>query len=641
MKNTFSARIFLACGLFFVCNLASFGSEPTPADVVGPDGVIYPNWKNVGVEGGIPNVAVRARLADFGGVPNDGKDDSEALAKAMETVGRDGGGALLLDEGRYLLTRPVVCFWDGVVVRGEGPERTKIVFDYLPDDGVDFFLPAADSTIQNNAWIEIHAKPDGLNRLAIEVDGDEVASREKSKHWGGTYSLSTTSSRLLRGREAGTATLRAVAKYDDGSTVTAERSVEFPPQSERRNAPSSVARYVGAITFAGENPFGPRYRLSQDAQRGDMKLRLGETGDLKAGDIVVLEAPKTDRWDALVQNACRWGSYRRNEYRISAIDGKTVSIEEPLRIPFPTIDGSYVQRFRPIEKCGVEGLSIEQKQKLWTSGVIFSSAWNCWARDVHVLKAGRWPVYLSPAKHGEIRDCVFEDAWYHGGGGTAYVGFERAYDCLLDTVRTNKMRHAPCVQWSASGNVIRNSVFIQSDGQWHAGWTNENLFENCVIDAKRGTGSYGHGFWASPPEDQAHGPNGPRNVVWGCDVKAPRTGVWMGGMNHDWLILYNRIVCDEGPAIFMKTNSDGHRIANNVFVLNKRESAAFTIQSNDCDGVEIRDNTVYGDSVRMWSGKGTPSVKENNKQQPLQDIDSVPMPAKPVPSIFEWQRNRR
>ena len=92
------------------------------------------------MEGGIPNVPVRARLADFGGFPNNGKDDSEALAKAMETVGQDGSGALLLDEGRYLLKRPVVCFQDGVVVRGQGPERTKIVFDCLPDNGVDFFF---------------------------------------------------------------------------------------------------------------------------------------------------------------------------------------------------------------------------------------------------------------------------------------------------------------------------------------------------------------------------------------------------------------------------------------------------------------------------------------------------------------------
>jgi hypothetical protein len=85
------------------------------------------------------------------------------------------------------------------------------------------------------------------------------------------------------------------------------------------------------------------------------------------------------------------------------------------------------------------------------------------------------------------------------------------------------------------------------DGQWHSGWTNENLFENCVIESSSNNGAYGYGLWASPPEDEAHGPNGPRNVVYNCDISSPKAGLWMGGMNENWLILYNRFRVDSGP----------------------------------------------------------------------------------------------
>ncbi|MBN2131443.1 MAG: hypothetical protein JW741_18220 [Sedimentisphaerales bacterium] len=83
-------------------------------------------------------------------------------------------------------------------------------------------------------------------------------------------------------------------------------------------------------------------------------------------------------------------------------------------------------------------------------------------------------------------------------------------------------------------------------------WTNENLIEQCVVESVRGHDGYGYGMWASPPEDTAHGPNGPRNVVYHCDISSQRAGLWMGGMNENWLILHNRFVVDRGPGVFAK-----------------------------------------------------------------------------------------
>ena len=38
----------------------------TAADVVGPDGVVYPDWRYAGIPGGIPSVPVVAKIEDFG-----------------------------------------------------------------------------------------------------------------------------------------------------------------------------------------------------------------------------------------------------------------------------------------------------------------------------------------------------------------------------------------------------------------------------------------------------------------------------------------------------------------------------------------------------------------------------------------------
>jgi hypothetical protein len=68
----------------------------TDADVIGPDGIVYPNWTKCGVQGGIPEVEAVVSIEDFGAKANDQIDDSEALAKACLAAGRMGGGAVQL-----------------------------------------------------------------------------------------------------------------------------------------------------------------------------------------------------------------------------------------------------------------------------------------------------------------------------------------------------------------------------------------------------------------------------------------------------------------------------------------------------------------------------------------------------------------
>jgi hypothetical protein len=207
----------------------------------------------------------------------------------------------------------------------------------------------------------------------------------------------------------------------------------------------------------------------------------------------------------------------------------------------------------------------------------------------------------------------------------------------MEDTETFKLRHAPLYQWAASGNVIRNSVFHESDGQWHAGWTNENLFENCVITSWRGHGSYGFGMWASPPEDTAHGPNGPRNVVWNCDVTSERDGLWMGGMNENWLILHNRFIVESGEGVYAKDASFDHIIRGNVFVVQDESSPMVRLRTPDCIGVEIIDNALYGGG-EFVEGMGTPEVLRGNEAHSLPEGDAIPdRPTPPVESIYQWQ----
>ncbi len=613
-------------------------SEPgrlTAADVVGPDGIVYPNWTRTGVQGGIPRIESTATIEAFGGRAGDARDDSDALKRACQSVGTKGGGAVLLGEGTYHLDWPVTIRHDGVVIRGRGPDRTKIIFRYaLPAGGITFYRLEPGTRIGRNSQVTLHCRPTKLATMTIEVDDRIVHEWKRGPHAGNTFATSISGRAIVGRVPDGRHVLRGTARYQDGTTLRTETPVLV---DSKFNDNRSLSDWRAAILFAGKGYAGPSIKLARDGRRGDRTLVLERAAGLAPGDRIHVEAPATERWKTLVRDACKWGRYREYELQVETVEGEKVTVSQPLRIDFPTVDGSFVRKIEPIQRCGVEDLSLEQTEDLWISSVLFSHAWNCWARGVTVKKCGRFPVYGTSAKWCEIRDCTFDDAWFKGGGGTAYAGWDDCWDCLMENVETFQFRHGPLFQWAASGNVIRKSLFHDSDAQWHSGWTHENLIEQCVVESAAGHGAYGFGMWASPPEDTAHGPNGPRNVVYNCDIRSPKTGLWMGGMNENWLILYNRFRVQKGNGVFAKTASFDHIIRGNVFVLTDPKASMIHLATPDCIGVEVLDNQFYGGNGQLVTGKSPPGVLENNQVLPLSD---GPRPQPIVPSIYEWQRNR-
>ncbi len=612
-------------------------SRLTPADVIGPDGVVYPNWKKVGLQKSLmpkkPGITVA--IEKFGAKINDDKDDSEALLKACNYVGLKGGGTVMLKAGTYHLDRPVFIQHSNIKIKGQGSKSTLFISRYnTGKNGVEFFNLKSNQTIGPDTMIWVSANPENLNRISVNLDGKyRFKDWKPSRHSGNTFQTHRILRDLKTKIPKGQHTLFAEAGYKDGKTNKYSLKINYDPSFRDK---SQTPGAHGVIYFLGGGFTGEQYLMAETAKRGSSEVILKKTPKLKAGDHVRVYAPATKRWKKLTENACNWGNYRVYQVNVKAVKGKKVILDQPLRLEFPAIDDSYVQKIETVNNCSVEGFSFEQQTNYWMTSVLFKYAVNCSAKDIVVKKCGRHAIYTNYGKFCEIRDCVFDDAWFKGGGGTAYVGWERSYDCLMENVTTMKMRHAPLFQWSASGNVIRKSLFIDSDAQWHSGWTNENLFEQCVVKSVKGNGGYGFGMWASPPEDGAHGPNGPRNVIYNCDVTSPKTGLWIGGMNENWLIMYNRFkIAKDQPGIFVKTHSFDHIIKGNTIIIKGKKSPMVYLKTPDCSGVEIIDNKLYGGDGKFFKGMGKPAVVSGNKAYKYNPNAARPKPQ--VPSIYEWQ----
>jgi len=604
----------------------------TAADVVGPDGVVYPNWKQVGVQGGIPDVPVVATLEDYGAKAE--TDISDALQRACREVGDGGGGAILIGKGTFYLDRPVTIRQNGVVIRGCGREKTRLVFRYhsgKAGSDVWFYWPPENGRVGPDTQVAVHAWHRKLKRMTLLVGEHQVASETKSGR--GQFAMTVPGEKLLKAAGSGPATLRAKAEYANGRTVTAERKVFLHTKPQEIKAGPSVE---GVLYFAGKGLDQQRHFLAEDGKRSDTTLVFKDTGNLGVGQKIDLHAPMTDRFCNIIRDRSPRGWNRVGYYEIVAIEGNSLKINQPLRIDYPVVDGTYARRMNPIERCGVEDLTIEHLNRLPIDSVRFNWGWNCWARNVKVVNTGRNGIYATHSKWIEVRDCELDGAW-NNDGGQAYAGFTRSADCLFENCVVRNYRHGPVVQFGAMGCVFRNSTFIGSDLQWHAGWSTENLFENCVVNSYPEHGSYGFGAYATGSNDMTHGPNGPRNVVYNCDFTSEREGVMLNGVNENWLFLHNRFVVKKGAGFRANCGSFDAIIRHNIFVLRDDSSPMLSLDTPDCVGYELIDNILYGGNGKIYQGAPALAVDAGNKALPAAKQGVPPRPEADPPSIYAWQ----
>lgn len=78
-------------------------------------------------EAPLPNPPVKANVRDFGAKGDGVADDTEAFVRALAAV---SNGAVLVPAGRYKITDILYIRKPNVVLRGEGTDKTTLVFPY-------------------------------------------------------------------------------------------------------------------------------------------------------------------------------------------------------------------------------------------------------------------------------------------------------------------------------------------------------------------------------------------------------------------------------------------------------------------------------------------------------------------------------
>lgn len=156
-------------------------SRLTASDVVGPDGIVYPNFTGVGVTGGIPDVnngTVRATYTVFNvknyGATGDGSTNDDTAVASAAAAARANASAvnksiLYFPSGTYILRVPILFSKSNVVVDGDGPTSTvlKIATDTAQSGSLITFKTGLIYTGYLNATSSI---PRGATTATFNLD---------------------------------------------------------------------------------------------------------------------------------------------------------------------------------------------------------------------------------------------------------------------------------------------------------------------------------------------------------------------------------------------------------------------------------------------------------------------------------------
>lgn len=609
--------------------------DPMAVDLPLPDGRLVPNFLFAGVPGGIPDVPVTVRLADFGGAP--GADVSAALESAAAAAAAQGGGAVLIGPGEFFLDRPVHISHSRVVLRGSGMNATTLTFRWEPArDSVDFIGTRDGDTIPSLRTLIVAAWNDSrdnnrvrcIKRLSLEINGQVAAeSVDSESNEGPWFALAPDNRNTAKLIKEGSNTLRAAVEYLDGRK--AEKVVTV---TVHEGSASEHCARDAAIFFAPATSQGTFFdHVTKEVKRGDLRVELKSVGDLKPGDAIMLKGKNVEA-DTTVWP---W-------HLVAAVEGNTVVLASPVRLD---IQLENVRRMPTITGSGVEDLTLRQTSGHWTSLLYFNNDVACWVQRVRLLDAGRFP-FTGGRKNFEMRDCEVDGAQFHFGigGGTGYIGFGGCFDGLITHTKTRRLRHAPSLQEGSMGCVIRACEFQDSDAHFHSTPVWDNLIENNIINSIGGDksyGSYGGGFIVCARPRTSYGGSGNifyrnhltvNNLRWNAPIL-----MWEGGKGKDILIAGNRFerLSGDGALIQFGEVPTGATITDNVFI---NRGTPGPLVSGDASGAKMSDNTFAPSDGQSPFAAGTAPTKWSGNRF-LASPEEVPtdVPAISPASIFEYQ----
>lgn len=379
-----------------------------------------PDFSHAGYKGGepIPDLPVSANVRDFGALGDGEADDTAAIRKAIASV---QSGAVLLPAGRYKITDRLVINKPGVVLRGEGPDKTTL------------FMPKSLLEIERGAAFE------GL------------APFKNAFSFGGAFVE-------IEGTSPAPPLTKVTAEAERGDrTLTVESADGIQPGMR-------VHLWMAANPELGRHLHADKLDISRNIFGRGKKYHVDWVATVEdvEGTTITLDRPlRTDvrlRWNP---------ELRAFSPKItgSGVEGIAFEFAGREKREHLMEEGFNAVEFQMVADCWARNLRIIDADL----GVLVSDSRFCTVENIEIV---------ADKRPGIVEEDVTGITGHHGLWASGF-----AQDNLFQNfVFKTKYHHDLTVENFANGNVFRNGRGLMINLDHHCLSPYENLFTNIQTD---------------------------------------------------------------------------------------------------------------------------------------------------------------
>ncbi|QTD57632.1 glycosyl hydrolase family 28-related protein [Parasphingorhabdus cellanae] len=392
----------------------------------------------------IPEIETVIDVADHGAIPDDGKDDSEALQSALASAHKSTGPVRVqLAAGQYILSEILWIEKSGIVLAGMGNGK----------GGTRLYMPRPLGQIDDGGALkEVREYLVELDKRERQPDANiDVIFSEYS--WSGGFIWT----RVPGGRHA-----TYLERYD--RPIAKITDISMGKQGTKALTVADTSGFVvgDVLQIHWHNRAGPNGPL--------VKSLYGET-ELKIGNR---HWSMPDR--PLVRQATR----------IEAIDGDRVTIADPLLHDIEAEMPAYFAKWEHLTNVGLQDFAMVFPENPYFghhveagfNGIYFTGVHNGWIKNIRVTNADSG-ILTDDLANVTIANIVTDGN--HKAHYSVHVG--NVHNVLIDSLTVfNPTQHTLSFNTQATKSVYKDAVvWTRPSLDQHAGANHQNLYDNVTV----------------------------------------------------------------------------------------------------------------------------------------------------------------
>lgn len=467
-----------------------------------------PDFSYAGYNHGIGDIPVMSGkiidVTQYGAIPDDAIDDSEAVLKALSVAHTTTGPVIVkFPKGKIILSEILKIQRSNIVLRGTGSGT----------EGTNLYFPRP---------LQMIDQTDSLDELREYLVKYDKRQKEKDKNINELFSEYSWSGGFIWVQKEGTRAAAYLEDYDPKITVLS--------QAVKGKAGTHTIATHGATNLKIGDVVELQW-LNRQGETGPLLQELYGDTDLKIG---------SHHWTFEERPLVR------QKTKILAIDGNKVSISDPLLHNISTNVTAQFAKWDHLEQVGIEDLRITFPDTPYFG---------------HHLERGYTGIYLTSVFDGWIRDVTFENSdsgvlTYNSANVTisniettgdrkahysVHVG--NVHNVLVENLTVNNAPvHSISLNTQSTRSVFKDVVVNHGAVlDQHAGANHQNLFDNITlnIDAKRDEGGPYYPVWDGSGAGYWQPGHGRYNTTWNLKVNI------RSGANRDETVRLEGLA--EGP----------------------------------------------------------------------------------------------